>query len=86
MARIMTGIFGGVIGSVNLAIITDLFRIEKRGRVMGFVQMAFASSQVLGLPMGLYFANLWGWHSPFIMIVTREPGCDGCNHYQLKTH
>jgi len=68
-ARIVTGIFGGVIGSVNLAIITDLFRIEKRGRVMGFVQMAFASSQVLGLPLGLYFANLWGWHSPFIMIV-----------------
>jgi len=36
---------------------------------MGFVQMAFASSQVLGLPLGLYFANLWSWHSPFIMIV-----------------
>jgi predicted MFS family arabinose efflux permease len=36
---------------------------------MGFVQMAFTASQVLGLPMGLYFANLWGWHSPFIMIV-----------------
>jgi predicted MFS family arabinose efflux permease len=69
MARIITGIFGGVIGSINLAIITDLFRIEVRGRVMGYVQMAFASSQVLGLPLGLYFANLWGWHSPFIMIV-----------------
>jgi len=69
MARIITGIFGGVIGSINFAIITDLFRIEVRGRVMGYVQMAFAASQVLGLPMGLYFANLWGWHSPFIMIV-----------------
>jgi predicted MFS family arabinose efflux permease len=69
MARILTGIFGGVIGSINFAIITDLFPLEKRGRVMGFVQMAFASSQVLGLPVGLYFANLWGWHSPFIMIV-----------------
>lgn len=68
-ARTVTGIFGGVIGSINFAIITDLFRIEVRGRVMGFVQMAFAASQVLGLPVGLYFANLWGWHSPFIMIV-----------------
>src|SRR6187551_3115084 len=37
LARIVTGIFGGVIGSINLAIITDLFRIEVRGRVMGFV-------------------------------------------------
>lgn len=69
-ARIVTGIFGGVIGSITFAIITDLFQLEKRGRVMGFVQMAFASSQVLGLPIGLYFANLWGWHSPFIMIVS----------------
>jgi predicted MFS family arabinose efflux permease len=69
LARIVTGIFGGVIGSVSFAIITDLFRLEQRGRVMGFVQMAFASAQVLGLPIGLYFANLWGWHAPFIMIV-----------------
>jgi predicted MFS family arabinose efflux permease len=69
VARIVTGIFGGVIGSISYAIITDLFDLEKRGRVMGFVQMAFASSQVLGLPIGLYLANLWGWHSPFLMIV-----------------
>jgi predicted MFS family arabinose efflux permease len=68
-ARIITGIFGGVIGSICFAIITDLFRMEVRGRVMGFTQMAFASSQVLGIPAGLYLANLWGWHSPFIMIV-----------------
>jgi len=33
-ARIITGIFGGVIGSVSFAIITDLFAVEKRGRVM----------------------------------------------------
>ena len=69
MARIVTGVFGGVIGAVSFAIITDLFKLEVRGRVMGFVQMAFAASQVLGLPIGLYLANKWGWHSPFIMIV-----------------
>lgn len=69
LARIITGIFGGVISSISFAIITDLFKMEVRGRVMGFVQMAFASSQVLGIPIGLYFANEFGWHSPFIMIV-----------------
>jgi predicted MFS family arabinose efflux permease len=68
-ARIVTGLFGGVIGSVSLAIITDLFRLEVRGRVMGFVQMAFAASQVLGLPVGLVLANHFGWHSPFLMIT-----------------
>lgn len=68
-ARIVTGIFGGVVGSIVFAIITDLFAIEVRGRVMGFVQMAFAGAQVLGLPIGLYLANTMGWHSPFLMIV-----------------
>ncbi|MGE6356742.1 MFS transporter [Flavobacterium sp. NPDC079362] len=69
MARIVTGLFGGVIGSVSLAIVTDLFVIHQRGRVMGFIQMAFATSQILGIPVGLYFANHWGWHSAFIMIA-----------------
>jgi predicted MFS family arabinose efflux permease len=69
-ARIITGIFGGVISSICFAIITDLFQLEVRGRVMGFVQMSFAASQVLGLPIGLILANHFGWHSPFWMIAT----------------
>lgn len=69
IARIVTGIFGGVIGSISFAIISDLFKLELRGRVMGFVQMAFSASQILGLPIGLYLANAFGWHSPFWMIV-----------------
>src|SRR6476659_9621187 len=42
IGRIVTGIFGGVLGSISFAIIADLFSFEQRGRVMGFVQMAFA--------------------------------------------
>jgi len=68
-ARIVTGIFGGVIGSVVLAIVTDLFPPEMRGRVMGIVQTAFAASQVLGLPVGLYLSNRWNWHAPFFVMV-----------------
>ena len=69
VARMITGIFGGVIGSVVFAIITDLFPMEMRGRVMGYVQTAFASSQILGIPIGLFLSNHWGWHSAFMMIV-----------------
>src|SRR4249920_1257078 len=32
-ARIITGLFGGVIGSISMAIIADLFSIQQRGRV-----------------------------------------------------
>jgi predicted MFS family arabinose efflux permease len=67
-ARVVTGLFGGVIGSICMAIITDLFDIHHRGRVMGFVQMGFGASQVLGIPLGLYIANQWGWRAPFVMV------------------
>ena len=69
IARIVTGLFGGVIGSVSMAIMTDLFEVHQRGRVMGFIQMSFAASQVLGIPIGLYIANACGWHAAFTMIV-----------------
>lgn len=68
-ARIVTGLFGGVIGSISMAIVADLFLLEQRGRVMGFLQMGFGSSQVLGIPISLFLANSFGWQSPFLMIV-----------------
>lgn len=69
VARVVTGLFGGVIGSIVMAITTDLFPLEMRGRVMGVISTAFAASQVLGLPMGLYLTNHWDWHAPFFAII-----------------
>lgn len=69
LARVVTGLFGGVIGAISMAIITDLFAINQRGRVMGFVQMAFAGSQVLGVPLSIYLAAKFNWHIAFFMIV-----------------
>ncbi len=68
-ARIFTGVFGGVLGAISFAIIIDLFALNQRGRVMGIVQMGFAASQVLGIPIGLALATKWNWHMPFFMIV-----------------
>lgn len=69
-ARIVTGLFGGVIGSVVLAIATDLFPLPMRGRVMGVLQSAFAVSQIMGIPVGLYLSNHWNWHVPFLALAT----------------
>jgi predicted MFS family arabinose efflux permease len=68
-ARIVTGVFGGVIGSICLAIITDLFPLSMRGRVMGTVQTSFSVAQVAGLPAGLALSSWWGWHAPFLVIA-----------------
>ncbi len=69
LARIVTGLFGGVISSISMSIIADLFVLQQRGRVMGFVQMGFGLSQILGIPLGLHLSNRWGWHIPFLGIV-----------------
>jgi predicted MFS family arabinose efflux permease len=69
LGRIVTGLFGGGMGSVVLAITTDLFSLQQRGRVMGFVQTAFAASQVLGIPAGLFLSNHWSWHVSFGAII-----------------
>ena len=83
-ARIVTGLFGGVIGSVVLAIATDLFELQVRGRVMGVIQTAFAASQVLGLPLGLYLSNRWDWHAPFLVLAALGVGGIGVIAWRMK--
>jgi predicted MFS family arabinose efflux permease len=69
LARMVTGVFAGVVGSISFAIVTDLFPLEMRGRVMGVIQTSFAASSVLGIPLALLLSTRWGWNAPFFMIV-----------------
>jgi predicted MFS family arabinose efflux permease len=68
-ARMVTGLFAGVVGSVSLAIVTDLFPLQMRGRVMGIVQTAFGVSTVMGIPVALLLSTHWSWNTPFFMVV-----------------
>jgi predicted MFS family arabinose efflux permease len=69
LGRLITGVFAGVVGSVSFAIVTDVFPLEMRGRVMGVIQTAFAASSVLGIPIALLLATRWRWNAPFLLIV-----------------
>ena len=68
-ARILTGLFGGVMSSISMAIVADIFSLEQRGRVMGFMQMGFGLSQIVGIPLSLYIAAEYHWQTPFYLIV-----------------
>lgn len=68
-ARIVTGVFGGVIGSIIMAIVVDLFPPSMRGRAMGTMVSSLSAAQVAGLPAGLALSNAWGWHAPFLFIA-----------------
>lgn len=69
IARLVAGIFGGLIGAQVISIISDLFTYERRGRAMGAVMSAFAVASVAGIPLALYLSNLVSWHAPFILIA-----------------
>ncbi len=69
-ARIMAGLFGGIIGAQVFAIVADLFSYERRAQAMGIVMGGFAAASILGVPLSLYLTNLFkeDWHIPFLLI------------------
>lgn len=67
-ARIFTGIFGGTMGALSLAIVGDLIPVERRASAMGIIMSSFSLASIAGVPFGLFLANMYSWHAPFIFI------------------
>lgn len=68
-ARVLAGAFGGPATSLAFSIIADSIPTHLRGRAMGTVMGAFAVASVLGVPMGLWLAEHFGWRAPFIGVA-----------------
>ncbi len=68
IVRCLTGIFGGVLSSIILSIVSDNFEYKRRGLAVGTVMGAFALASVFGVPFGLYIANLFQWQAPFLIL------------------
>ncbi len=68
LARILTGIFGGIPGAVVFSIIGDVFPENRRGTASGYVATSFSLASVLGVPFGLFLASLTNWHAPFYFL------------------
>nr|AAG31134.1 MxcK [Stigmatella aurantiaca Sg a15] len=65
VARTLAGACAGLMGAVIMAIIGDLVPPERRGNAIGTVMASLGLSAVVGVPLGLGLANLWGWKMPF---------------------
>lgn len=68
-ARIVAGVFGGVVASISYSIITDIFHEDQRGRAMGALQIAFALSLVAGLPLALLLSSQFDWTMAYFCIL-----------------
>ncbi len=67
-ARVLAGMFGGMIGAQVLSIVSDTFGYERRARAMGILMTAFSLASVAGVPSGLWLAARYSWHMPFLAI------------------
>jgi predicted MFS family arabinose efflux permease len=65
LARVVAGFFGGVLGSIIMAMVGDAIPDARRGRAMSIVMLAFSFSAVIGIPLSLYVAGYSSWRVPF---------------------
>ena len=68
-ARILTGVFGGVLSSTVLTIVSDVISHQKRAWGIGIVMTAFSLASAIGLPIGLTAAFTFGWQWPFKVLA-----------------
>ncbi|WP_028591646.1 MFS transporter [Paenibacillus massiliensis] len=66
--RMIQGASGGITTVVAMAIATRLVEHEKRGNAIGIILMGLSSSLVLGVPIGTFFSEMFGWRNLFIFI------------------
>ncbi len=67
-ARLVTGLFGGTINAIILAMVADIFDASRRGAALGIVMSAFSLAAIFGVPLGLFASNLFGWNAPFLFL------------------
>ncbi|HVE61500.1 MAG TPA: MFS transporter, partial [Chitinophagaceae bacterium] len=68
VARLIAGVFGGLIGAQVLSIVSDVFTYERRGAAMGAVMSSFSIASTIGVPFALYLSNIFSWHAPFLLV------------------
>jgi predicted MFS family arabinose efflux permease len=69
LARLLAGLFGGVLGANILAFLGDCIPEERRGAATGKVMAAFSFAAVAGVPLGIFLATHFSWRMPFLFIA-----------------
>jgi DHA1 family inner membrane transport protein len=67
--RSLAGFFGGVMGSLILSILSDIIDYERRGTAMGTMTASFSVASIAGVPLSLFLAHKYGWHTPFFFLA-----------------
>ncbi|MDB5225855.1 MAG: sugar transporter [Bacteroidota bacterium] len=67
--RGITGIFGGIVGGVGVAIISDIVPYKRRATAMSIMSLSFAVAAITGVPFGLFLAKQFSIQMPFKILA-----------------
>ena len=67
--RMLVGVGEAGYGPAAPTIISDLFPLEKRGRMLSYFYLAIPVGSALGYGIGGFIASHWGWRSAFYAVV-----------------
>lgn len=65
--RAFAGMAGGVLSGSAVSYVGDYFPYEKRGWANGWIMSGIAMGQILGIPMGTFLAEFYGFKFPFVL-------------------
>lgn len=65
--RAFAGMAGGVLSGSAVSYVGDYFPYEKRGWANGWIMSGIAMGQILGIPLGTFLADIYGFKFPFIL-------------------
>lgn len=65
--RACAGMAGGMLSGAAVSYVGDFFPYEKRGWANGWIMSGIAMGQILGIPMGTYLAEAYGFKFPFML-------------------
>ena len=68
-ARVIAGMFGGIVNPVVYAIIADIIPEQRRGKAVGTIMTSFSLTSILGIPVGLAIADYTSWRYSFYLIA-----------------
>ena len=68
--RVFTGVTGGLLGGLVMSIIADVIPLERRGRAMATITIAFSLASIVGMPLSLGLVDAFdqNWHVPFYVV------------------
>lgn len=68
IARILGALSGSLLAVLCMTIAPAIVRRNETGKAIGLVVMGTSASIVLGLPIGLFIGDMFGWRAPFVFI------------------